>query len=256
MLEKTNSEHQFPFLFKKDTNIPKNTPDNVVKAVVKRQLEATEMDFPPTKISKEINFARVLSHDKKDWMKNLKLNGLLLEFAPAELKKDKKIIERALISNNQAFRYVSPELKKDEDYLLELFAEFPAVIKYIDKNLRESPEFIRKAVKANPGVFIYVDERFRDNEDIVMTAICNLNDSDSDLAVFKLASERLRKDKAFVIAIVSVDPMSLEFASQELRNDEEVVNAAVKEESGAINFASEELRQKYYVAVAEELFRT
>jgi hypothetical protein len=64
-----------------------------------------------------------------------------------------------------------------------------------------------------------------------------------DSRALRTASEELRKDKAFICAVLRPNWTALRYASQEMRSDPEVVLCAVSHNGYALQYAAEELRR-------------
>mmetsp|Transcript_6573 Transcript_6573/g.11425 ORF Transcript_6573/g.11425 Transcript_6573/m.11425 type:complete len:204 (+) Transcript_6573:70-681(+) len=74
--------------------------------------------------------------------------------------------------------------------------------------------------------------------------------SRSGLSALSACPEELRKDRAFVMAVVSQDGDALHFASPELRSDRQVAMAAVSNRGWALEWVAAELRSDRHVVMA------
>ena len=60
--------------------------------------------------------------------------------------------------------------------------------------------------------------------------------------VFKFASDRLKRDKNFIIQAMNQNGLTLEYIDTDLQKDKDIVRAAVSQNVDALQFASNELK--------------
>lgn len=136
-------------------------------------------------------------HDRKLAMAAVKNNGLILEYAPRELRSDKIIVMRAVKNRGGALSFASP-------------------------NLRQNIDIVLAAVKSEPCALEWASEGLRNNLMIVMQAVS------VDGLALEFASPRLRANKQVVLAAVRNNGEALQFASEELKDDLGIVKHAVR----------------------------
>jgi hypothetical protein len=114
-----------------------------------------------------------------------------------------------------------------------------------------------KAVKDDPSIFQNLPAQLRGDLDIVFAAVIDLQDGaedDSRLDNINHIFPGLWSNKDFVLAIVKINGLNLEFATVTLKNDKDVVLVAVKQDKSALQFASQNLKtDEDVVAAADKL---
>jgi len=171
-------------------------------------------------------------------------NGLALQFAPADLRRDLNVCLTAVTQNPEALRFVENQLVMDEalshdglalrnireqnsDLVYTAVRQNGLVLKFADDSTRQNPRIIQAAVRQNEESFIY---SFSPNAGHAYELGID-NDFLLDLVaqnprVFRYLPQAFREDPEFVIAAIQQDesilhhlnPAYSSFASREERS--------------------------------------
>ena len=193
--------------------------------------------LPAKDISNLKNTCRQIYHlitnDKKFVQQVMKHNGEALICANLTLKRLPKLQQLAFayFKDLQSNKVLDPlpwdllrSLSYSKDNLVELF-QIPF--------FRQCKEIVLAAVAIDAHAFKYASIGLQNNRKVVM------------VAGLAYASEELRNDKNFVLAMVARKGSQIFFANKELQKDKEVMVAAVAQEQGllaATSYSSRELR--------------
>ncbi len=183
-----------------------------------------------------------------------------------ELRDDEEIILtsfRWFNKDNDEFQYISERLKKSKNFMLDLLPlsdEKKLVYEYalehfgddediiyqmvsnkeilnlIPNEMRNKKRIVLASVEAFPMSLKDVPTQFQDDEEIVEVATRR-----SQGEAFQFASERLRKDKNFIIKFIEDVPAIMEYVPSDLRKDEEAMFKLSSEVPWAIRYVDESL---------------
>ena len=194
-------------------------------------------------------------------------NGLNLEFASDELKKNKDFLLSAVEENQDAVKFIPSNFLESEIFVKDLIEKVNSVtntifelipeklkknksilikiaqkIQYLGQKLegyfdKNDLQFFSEVVKKNGDFIYFASEKLRDDEELVKVAIkfgdCSLSN----------ISERLRNDPEMVIwAIENNRPALLSSAGEIAKDDFDVIKTAVCRQGSALDWASERLR--------------
>jgi len=99
----------------------------------------------------EILGASKLRLDKDFMQQVVEINGLLLRYAPQEVRQDAETAKKAVRQNIEALQYVGSRLRKDKDFMLELVRMNGLALKYCYCTGDARREIEHAAVKQNPA---------------------------------------------------------------------------------------------------------
>lgn len=142
-------------------------------------------------------------NDKEFFLKAVKINGLVLQYSPEEMRNDKEIVMSAIYNCGRALEYASYELRNNKEFVFEATKHAPCLLKYASPSLKDDKEFILELAKYN--IFSIVD-------------------------IIKNISERLKNDKELILDIVKMEGRALIYASTHLQADIDIYLTAIKNE--------------------------
>ncbi|KAF0975593.1 hypothetical protein FDP41_005587 [Naegleria fowleri] len=145
-------------------------------------------------------------------LKCVQCDGLCLEYACSDFKKDPQIVREAYLQNPKSFKFCSEELRNQLKFVKELFRVDPQCLTYlpITHELFYRKEFMLEAIQI-------------------------------DGSWLRKASHELRNDREVVMKAIESYPNALSYASKELRSDEEVVMTALKRNVKAFQYVDPSL---------------
>lgn len=197
-------------------------------------------------------------------------NGLALQYASDELKKNEEIVTIAVKQNGLALQHADEGLKADEGIVRLALEQNGLALRYADDGLRKDKEFVRLAVQQNPKAIAYahpdieMDDELRgyykaarmvspdvlkarrEQKQLVPEPLTPLTKEECDEAIaaiaedsgaYRFLSPRYRADKDVTFAAVRSNGSMLEYASDELRADPHVVIAALTDNPLAFKHA-------------------
>jgi hypothetical protein len=201
---------------------------------------------------------------KDFFISELAKNGMLLRYAPDELRDDDEVSRAAVANNPGALRYTSKaftlatvaqngmaledasaELKGDRDVVLAAVAQNGWALQFASDGLKGDDEVSRAAVANNAGALRYTSKAFtlatvaQNGQALVFASDGLKGDRDVVLAAvaqnggaLRCASAELKADREFILAVVAQDGWALWYASAGLKGDRDVVLAAVAQNGG------------------------
>ncbi len=167
-----------------------------------------------------------LRNDPEIVLAAVKSDGLALEHAGGKLKSNPEIVKEAIKNNYMALEFASPEFKSDPKLILSMIktaagdptvagTSFPReILEMADPKVRKDPTLMLEAGKIDP-------------------------------TVFELIHEDLGKDKKFVMAMVNVHGLALQYADEKYQSDPEIVMAAVKQSGAALAYADPSIQKNH-----------
>ena len=207
--------------------------------------------------------------------------GSTSAFASASetLRNDKELVMAAVRKDpDQAAAYIPMQYRDDKDVMMAAVSGDGGNLYYASDRLKDDKEIVLAAVKStlNHDVLNNASPRLRTDVDVVRAAVSTLPmqmhsivdpqgvlRSDKSIARalfstretgrytdatgnrisrFDYLSSDFRKDKAFVMEVVSKSGRNLEHVDASLRNDKQVVKAAYFQNPDSLKFASDELK--------------
>ncbi|MGZ6298419.1 MAG: DUF4116 domain-containing protein, partial [Parachlamydiaceae bacterium] len=163
-------------------------------------------------------------------------NGLVLEHATIQFKKDKEIVLAAVQQNGLAFQYAAQELKSDRDIVFTAVKRSGLALQYAAEELKNDKEIVLIAVKENELAFEYASEKLKSDREFVLAAI------QQNGRALEYAAEELKSDQKFMLAAVQWHGYALQYASETLKNDRKIVLAAVRQNGKAFQYAAKQLK--------------
>lgn len=196
--------------------------------------------------------------------------GIGFSFVPDHIKDNDEMALIAISIYTQPFEYFSDRLKHDKKFLVRAMAKNYGILKYLDNKYAEDKTFIKKVLNDKSVRTILNKKSFaRDLDASILDSAYMMKEiiEKADFENFRYASDRLKKDKFFLIEILSIAPqiykflynfyddkdvtlaavrvegMNLQRASLRLKENKNLVLEAVKNNPHSIQFADESLQE-------------
>jgi hypothetical protein len=99
--------------------------------------------------------------DRDEAMEAVTRNGLLLEYASAELKGDHDVVLAAVTDDGQALQYASAELKGDHDVVLAAVTDDGLALKHASEELQDNDHLAACAMKEDYEAMQFASNRIR-----------------------------------------------------------------------------------------------
>ena len=131
------------------------------------------------------------------------------------LQSNKFFVLCTVSANGNKLRNASMRFKDDEDVVITAIKDRAESILYASERIKKNKKILLMAIKKNPKLF----------------------------KLLTVSQEKLRNDKDFVLSVIKIDAMLLEFASEKLRDDKHIIFSAIKRDSSSIRYASSRLRK-------------
>ena len=202
----------------------------------------------------------------------VKQNGLALEFADPELKKDFDVVKAAVSQNGLALEFADPVCQDDINVVKAAVVENGKALRYSSPRLRHARCIVFWAVSENWEAWFSVApllKYYKNDTEIVSKMISNFQGNreieDSDLIIDQemiqnaisqnglalyFALPGMKKQKEVVIPAVQQNGLALQFADPDLQDDIEVAKAAVQQNGLALQFADPDLQDDIEVVKA------
>lgn len=147
-----------------------------------------------------------------------------------EYRNDLYIVQKIVSKNGLELEYASPQLKKDPKIVLAAMSSNGFALQYAHKTLRNNPDIVREAILRHGDALLYASKRIQNMADIVSKAI-RYNSS-----ALQYASERLKRNKKFITEVVQINGLCLEYAAAPLKKDFSIALKACTNNGGALRF--------------------
>jgi TPR repeat protein len=188
-----------------------------------------------------INNYILYTNDFDVMLEAVKQDGLALEYATDNIKKNFFIVLNAVNQNGLAIQYASLDLKKNKDIIKKAITQNGIALQYalnvlfmdktiLDQYLLANRDIFLIAIKQNGLALKYASDDLKNDKEIVKNAL-----EQNGLAL-KYVSDDLKNDKEIVKKAVEQNGLALEYATDNLKNNLDIVLIAIKKNSSAINF--------------------
>lgn len=163
-----------------------------------------------------------------------------LEFASDEQRDDRSIVVAAIKKIPGWIRFVSERLRGDPDIMRMVVTKNGNLIRFATKELLASDlslQFV--AIQRNPESILYVSPKMRDSFFVMKYVVSRQPE------FFRVASERLRRNRHFCMAIVEADGSILRRMPVDMKDDIDIAKAATRQNPRYILYASKRLQTQF-----------
>jgi hypothetical protein len=182
--------------------------------------------------------------DRECILAAVKENGMALKLiknhGKTNLENDPEVVYEAVCQNGLAIEHASQERKKDYEIARAAVAQNGLALKHIPN---PSKEIIIEAIHQNPDAEQFVSRKMKSKDVTDVIKQCEytrfLHNPDS----ITTAKDGVKKNRDFLLFMVSSDGNNLKYLLPEFQKDPEIVTAAVKKNGEALQYASVELRK-------------
>ena len=146
-------------------------------------------------------------------------DGMLLKEAPESIKKNYRLLVKAIQQNPDSLQYASPEYRQDYCLIRTAFEKDTSSLRYAEGRFLDDSYYMTKCIKADGMALEYASNRLKEDDNFVKTAILKTPKS------IQFASERLKKNKelAYSLLLTKKDSSFIEFFSDEVKDDDRIV---------------------------------
>jgi hypothetical protein len=162
--------------------------------------------------SSECSSAQV-QDNKNGVLDKVKADGLYLEFASENLRCDKAVALIAVQSNGLALQFTSKGLQDDDDVVLA-------------------------AIRTQGSALKFASDRLRGDEQVVLEAVRQEGKPDYQSSCFQFSSTFLQSKSIFVLEVVKLQGLALEYVDSSLKCSKEISLAAVRNDGRALMYVS------------------
>ena len=142
--------------------------------------------------------------------------GRVLEHASNDLKKDKKIVLRAVQNDGLALQFADEKLKKDE-------------------------EVVKAAVKDDGYSLEFADPSLKKNKEIVLASLPTTSSGLS--SSFEFADMSLKNDKKFILKVIAAGGAPLQYVDKKLTKDVDIVTSSIKKNGTELEHADDNFKK-------------
>jgi hypothetical protein len=170
-------------------------------------------------------------------------NGMALQFAIENLKKEKNVVIEAVKKTGMALQFASDNLREDEDVVIEAVKQNGMALQFTTNNLKKKKNVVIEAVKKTGIALQFASDNLREDEDVVILAVIQ------DINALQFASKIVLTDINGVTKAVTNNGLALQYASDKVRGNVDVVTKAVTNNGLALQYASDEVRENVDVVM-------
>lgn len=204
----------------------------MVRLFTKKELEKTftkkeiEMIF----VSHHRRLQTIFDKNKDNYEVLLKLvfiNGEVLQLFNDTLKNDKEIVLFAVSESyfydlhredGRCLKYASASLKKDRDVVNAAILSTPSAFEFVDNKFKKDKRFVLKVVREMGTALKFADDKFKKDREVVLAAV------KSEGTALEFADDKFKKDKEVVYAAVKSSASALQFADKSFHNNLELLS--------------------------------
>ena len=226
--------------------------EEIVKTLVSARTYTFEFKYASDRLKNDYNFILetvkingcILEYVSKKFRCNreivfeaVKNDSYALQFASKKLKGNREIVLIAIEKKVCVFKYVSNKLKSDKEIVLKVVKKEGMYLTYASKKLQDDEDVVLNAVKNDGNALEIASDRLKKNKKIVLKAIKQdknyllylinneLNDDQKFISNavkynyknFVDASDRLKKNKKFILYLLKINPRIIQYISEELQ---------------------------------------
>jgi len=173
----------------------------------------------------------------------LRFNRSSYSQIPEDFKKDRSFALEAVKLNCTVFEFLEIKFRDDEEIAYAAIRRKPFLLEFASDNLKNNKQLVIYALKkeSHQALLSFASSQLQDDEQVVILAVSR------DPSNFMYSSERLKKERSFVLRIVSKNGSCLAIAPT-FWDDEEIVLAALKN-GGSLEYASERLQGEHSIVL-------
>lgn len=180
---------------------------------------------------------------KDEALNIVSINGADLEFLSVQYKKSKDIVLEAVKNYGRSLSHAHESLQSNKEIVLEAVRQNGYALGYADNSLKNDREVVLEAAKQNGHAIEGISNNLKEDREIALTAILSCAEGEEAcLGLDEYTDKKFKKDKDFMLKVVSVDGSSLACADDTLRIDKDIVRAAAKNNGFSFGYAHESLR--------------
>ncbi len=133
-----------------------------------------------------------------------------------------KTIIGSIYKYNDLLPYLKPEYKNNRELIHAFVSSKTLNIKYASESIRRDTTYMEMLIiTRDPDILMFAADNIKDNPEIVKKAVI-LNS-----ATYPLISQRLKKDKDFILELVKIEPNIFLNIEPEFKKDENILLTAI-----------------------------
>lgn len=189
--------------------------------------------------------------DQADWLRRVaelpedKVYAWLYNYAPPAARKDRMVVQAAMLKNPNVLRVADPQIRADKEVALAVVGlHHVDSLRCVAPRLWADRAFVLAAVALDGAALRHAAAELRADEEVVLAAVAQKADA------FRHAAPELRACREVVLSVVTRSGVALCHAAPELQGDREVALAAVAQRGGALQHVAPELQADREVVLA------
>ena len=165
------------------------------------------------------------------------LNGEILEFAPAMARLDRATLERSIAQDGMLLQYAAPELRRDKKIVLAALNNDYKAYQFMDPGFFSDITVVSKLIEKDGMLLELASKALQKNRGLVLKAIRQNH------SAHKFMDDQLWKDREICKNLLSKDGMLLQYVDPALQKTDRLVKIAIMENGKAIQFAADRFRK-------------
>ncbi|EFC41540.1 predicted protein [Naegleria gruberi] len=184
-----------------------------------------------------IQLRKHMDSDRNFTLRAVNTLGESLKYAPKSQRQDREIVLAAIRNQSTTLGFAEEPLQKDPEIGLEAINSHDKFF-FIHRNLLSDRDFLMKALKKNPQIFVQLDcfPFFVQHVELVLEAVSH------DYTFFRPCAS-VNFSREFLIQILNINGLCLEFMEQQYKSDRELVWHAIKQNIHAFPHASIQMQK-------------
>lgn len=168
------------------------------------------------------------SFDRKEILEAVTANGELLQFVPAELKRDKEIVLAAVTHpagrSGKTLSYASKSMKRDREVVLRAvtYDLSGSALKHASSSLRKDREIVKAAIASglrHGTAILWADPCFLDDKKMLLFALARTKTEEGATKIWQKIHNNLKSDRDFLISALMRNEHLYPLLSSALNSD-------------------------------------
>jgi hypothetical protein len=173
--------------------------------------------------------------------------GMYLQRAHEDLKKDREIVLAAVSENGWAFKFAHEDFQKDREIGLLAVQDNGCALEFAHEDLKKDREIVLAAVSENGVALEFAHDDFKKDREIVLAAV------QRNWKALDYAHEDFKNDRDFVLEAVPMPWVVANRIGEDLRKDKEFVRAVVQRyEELVLNGYEDSPEDRAYISILKE----
>jgi TPR repeat protein len=181
--------------------------------------------------------------DRETLVRGVSMNGMFLQYAAPELRRDKRLVMMAINQDYNAYRFMDPIFYRDGVIVSKLVEHDGMLLKHASENLKKKRSLVLKAAIQNYQAYQFMDPEFWKDREICMHLLTK------DGLLLEYLDKDLRDEDRLVKVAIMQNGKALQFATERYKKDRSIASLALQNDPSAWIFLDPDLYEHRDLAI-------